>query len=497
MIESETGKQLSAKDIIVKSKKISQYFSNLGFGRGDIISYFSPNCADYVCVVLGVIDTGATLAFGHPNFTESEMSTYLSMLSPSFVIYSSDIEHVVSKVAAKYSKCISTSTLSASISQLTSNSTEEKFAEGKDQMAFILLSSGTTGFPKPAMIAHHAFIMNLQHGLDMERSNRKMLGILPFYHIYGLLVMLDCLCNGSTVVSMSKFSPSVFTDNISKHQISLLSIVPSLLLPLVKCTAEDLSSLNLIFIGGSVTNGSLMSALLEKFLDDSLEIYNIYGMTEASGIISWAKMSTKDIDESREKGESIGRMPKIFQSKLPDGKTGELCLKGDVFLGYRNKVEATKEMLDDDGWLHTGDLAYRLPDGTHFIVGRIKELIKYQGNQISPCELESIFRQHPDVEDVAVIGIPHDVFGELPAAVVVPKPNSSVTAEEVKQFVEDQVNPSKRLSGGVFLCSFDFIPRTMSGKVKRKDLVKKILENQGSQKTYGHLFWRAICRVNM
>ncbi|XP_026676573.1 probable 4-coumarate--CoA ligase 1 [Diaphorina citri] len=150
----------------------------------------------------------------------------------------------------------------------------------------------------------------------MERSNRKMLGILPFYHIYGLLVMLDCLCNGSTVVSMSKFSPSVFTDNISKHQISLLSIVPSLLLPLVKCTAEDLSSLNLIFIGGSVTNGSLMSALLEKFLDDSLEIYNIYGMTEASGIISWAKMSTKDIDESREKGESIGRMPKIFQSKV-------------------------------------------------------------------------------------------------------------------------------------------------------------------------------------
>lgn len=483
VIEAETNKQLSASDINDKSHQISQYLSARGFGSGDVIAYFSPNCADFVCFTLGIIDTGAAVAYGNPNFSENELIKFLSMIKPDAVVYNTNIADLILKVAGKTIKCLSTTAiLSQRESFIDYIRNDQKLSDGKDHVAFILLSSGTSGFPKPAKISHHAFILQLKYCFTFHREYQRMLAVLPSYHIYGLIMILDALCQKSSIVTMSKFNAALLVDNIKKHQISILPIVPSLLLPLLDCSADDLKSLRFIFTGGAPANDSLISALLDKIPPGSLDVYNIYGMTEATGCISVLKISNSQKVNS---GQAIGEILPFLNAKiitingtvtpLTSGIIGELCLKGDnIFLGYKNNPEATEELIDQNGWLHTGDLAYRDEEDSYFIVGRIKELIKYQGNQISPYELESVFRQHPAVKEVAVVGIPHEIFGELPAAVVVPKDNVEVTTDELKQFVEGQINPAKRLRGGVYLCSSDFIPRTVSGKVKRKELLLKL-----------------------
>uniref|UniRef100_A0A8D8QLR5 Probable 4-coumarate--CoA ligase 3 n=1 Tax=Cacopsylla melanoneura TaxID=428564 RepID=A0A8D8QLR5_9HEMI len=490
MTESETGKSLSAKDILTRSKQISSHLSRLGFKPDDVIAYVSSNCSEFVCILLGILDTGATVALGNPNFTEYELSKFLSMISPKCVIYSPNNANTIATVAVTmpFIQYMSTSDIISQSSQiqLNGNLISSKPSNGKHHRALILLSSGTTGFPKAAMVSHHGFLMNLKYGMEFQRDQLTMLGILPFYHIYGLLILLDSLCHGTLVVTMAKFNPGKFIENIKKHQISVLPIVPSLCLSLLKSSVEDLSSLKIILTAGAMMIQSIMLDLLDKFPDNALHIYNIYGITEASSIVCCSKVqkgATNNDEKHTDDGQMIGKMPTYVQAKiihpitsqvLPDGSPGELCLKGaTVFLGYLNNPEANKDSIDEEGWLHTGDLCFRNPDGAFILLGRIKELIKYQGNQISPYELESLFRNHPDVEDVAVIGIPHKIFGELPAAMVVPKVNVRVVVEDLQRFVEAQINPTKWLRGGVYLYDQEFIPRTASGKVKRKELLRK------------------------
>ncbi|KAL1459257.1 hypothetical protein WDU94_011260 [Cyamophila willieti] len=421
------------------------------------------------------------------------------MISPNCMIYNPNAIATVGALPLSSLQCISTSDIMIQSSHVTLNGIngKSKQSEGNHHKAFIILSSGTTGFPKAAMVSHQGFLMNLKYGLNFQRDNLTMLAILPFYHIYGLFTLLDSLCHGTLVVSMAKFNPGKFNENIKKHQISLLPIVPSLCLSLMKSSFEDLSSLKIILTGGAVLTQSLMIDLLDKFPENALRIYNVYGMTEASSIICYSKIQkvvTKGEEKLAYDGEVIGKMPAFLQAKiidpntsqeLPDGLPGNLCLKGaTVFLGYLNNPEADKEIMDEAGWLHTGDLCFRTPDGSFVLVGRIKEMIKYQGNQISPYELESLFCNHPDVDNVAVIGVPHKIFGELPAAVVVPKENVRVDVEDLKRFIEAQINSTKWLRGGVYLCNHEFIPRTISGKVKRKDLLRKLVEREENSKSF-------------
>uniref|UniRef100_A0A8D8QKV7 Probable 4-coumarate--CoA ligase 1 n=1 Tax=Cacopsylla melanoneura TaxID=428564 RepID=A0A8D8QKV7_9HEMI len=185
MTESETGKSLSAKDILTRSKQISSHLSRLGFKPDDVIAYVSSNCSEFVCILLGILDTGATVALGNPNFTEYELSKFLSMISPKCVIYSPNNANTIATVAVTmpFIQYMSTSDIISQSSQiqLNGNLISSKPSNGKHHRALILLSSGTTGFPKAAMVSHHGFLMNLKYGMEFQRDQLTMLGILPFY----------------------------------------------------------------------------------------------------------------------------------------------------------------------------------------------------------------------------------------------------------------------------------------------------------------------------
>jgi acyl-CoA synthetase (AMP-forming)/AMP-acid ligase II len=148
---------------------------------------------------------------------------------------------------------------------------------------------------------------------------------------------------------------------------------------------------------------------------------------------------------------------------------GELCVRGpQVMKGYHNREEETKEMLLDDGWLRTGDMAYYDDNLQFYITDRLKELIKVKGFQVPPAELEEVLRSHPDVTDAAVIGQPHDKYGEIPRAFVVTKPTSKISEKALQSFVAERVASYKRLDGGVTFLST--IPKNASGKIMRRQL---------------------------
>jgi acyl-CoA synthetase (AMP-forming)/AMP-acid ligase II len=185
---------------------------------------------------------------------------------------------------------------------------------------------------------------------------------------------------------------------------------------------------------------------------------------ETEGIIGSPLPMTASKIIDVETGKSLGR-----------NINGELCVKGpQVMKGYLNNPEATKAMIDKDGWLHTGDWGYYDDENDFFVVDRIKDIIKVKGFQVSPTELENLLKTHPNIADVAVIGVPDSRAGELPRAYVVPKPGVTVTEQELNDFMKDKVAAFKQLNGGVEI--LDAIPRNPTGKILRKDLLSSFKE---------------------
>ncbi|KAK7793621.1 hypothetical protein R5R35_004856 [Gryllus longicercus] len=182
------------------------------------------------------------------------------------------------------------------------------------------------------------------------------------------------------------------------------------------------------------------------------------------------------------KAGSAGQLTPGMQCKVIDinsgealgpNAKGELCFRGpSIMKGYMGNSDATKETIDNEGWLHSGDLGYYDSDHYFFIVDRLKELIKYQGHQVSPSELEAILLTHSAIQEAAVIGIPDEMYGELPQAHVIKDPATNITADEIQKFIAGKVAPHKRLYGGVKFV--DTIPKTPSGKIQRRELKQRV-----------------------
>jgi 4-coumarate--CoA ligase len=352
----------------------------------------------------------------------------------------------------------------------------------RTHVALLPFSSGTTGLPKGVMLSHYNMVANTaQTDLNsdpqvyFERDRTINLALLPFYHIYAIVIsFLGSLSCGETSVIIPEFNPQLFIDMIQKYKVTLTYAVPPIILFLNKhpmATQADLSSLRRIICSAAPLPVEMVNEMHDK--RPHCTVGQAYGMTETSPAIC-----TNPISLCYTKPASSGiplpnTLIKIHDSntgkECASGVTGGVCVKGpQVMLGYLNNKKATDEMIDADGWLHTGDIGY-LDDGNSlFVVDRVKELIKYKGLQVPPAELEAILCSHDAVADAAVIGIPDDDAGELPKAFVALKAGSTVTPEELVKYVASRVVSYKRLRGGVSF--LQQIPRSPSGKILRKDL---------------------------
>ncbi|KZP31130.1 acetyl-CoA synthetase-like protein [Athelia psychrophila] len=369
--------------------------------------------------------------------------------------------------------------------------------EAKTKIGFYCFSSGTTGRPKAVAISHYALVANVIQAACMTRLGDPTLpeedrryragdiasGILPLFHIYGLVVNLhQMLFSGMSVVLMPKFAFEPFLASIVSHRITHLMLVPPMIVLLCKhpaSTKYDLSSVRAVWSGAAPLTSEIVQRLAARL--PGAMIGQGYGMTETATTVSSMRLGQKVTTGGA--GALIpgvrARVIKADGSLAKVGETGELVVTGpSMALRYANNAEASRDTFVD-GWVRTGDEVRFDETGELWIVDRLKELIKVRGFQVAPAELEGHLLDHPLVTDACVVPIPHEYSGEVPLAFVVPHPSVAQKikadpkhAEEVKlqlaQHVKDAKTRYKWLEGGVEF--IDEIPKTTSGKLLRRVL---------------------------
>lgn len=236
--------------------------------------------------------------------------------------------------------------------------------------------------------------------------------------------------------------------------------------PMVK--EYDLSSVSLIICGAAPLSKELETAVYDRLNNSNLQIRQGYGMSELSLSVLLQKKICKPGSVGDLNGGSYAKIIDEQGNAVGPNVRGELCFKGNqLMIGYINDEMANKSTIDNEGWLHTGDIGYYDDDKQFYIVDRIKELIKWKGFQVPPAELEGILLSHPKIKDAAVIGIPNEAVGEQALAYVV-KSDETLTEKDVLEFVAGQTSVAKRLHGGVIFTQE--IPKNPSGKILRREL---------------------------
>jgi acyl-CoA synthetase (AMP-forming)/AMP-acid ligase II len=296
--------------------------------------------------------------------------------------------------------------------------------------------------------------------------------VLPLFHIYGLVVVLNMgLYTGATVVTMPRFELESFLKAVQDYDVSLAHIVPPIVLSLSKNPIVDnykLPKLKTLFSGAAPLGEELTRACMDRL---GCSVRQGYGMTETSPVTHSSPAPPFPV-----KFGSVGVPAPNTECKIIDLETGEslgpnqrgeVCVRGpQIMMGYLNNPEATAQTIDADKWLHTGDIGYADDDGHFFIVDRAKELIKYKGFQVPPAELEAVLLTHPCVADAAVIPYPDDEAGEVPKGILVLR--EQIEPEAILEFVAERVAPHKRIR---YLEFVDKIPKSPSGKILRRVLV--------------------------
>jgi fatty-acyl-CoA synthase len=339
----------------------------------------------------------------------------------------------------------------------------------------IQYTSGTTGFPKGAMLTHRNLLMNAFNvGQRMAfTANDRLCIPVPFYHCFGCVMgTLMCAVYGSAmVIPAESYDPLASLQAIEKEHCTGLYGVPTMFLAELhhpRFSEFNLTSLRTGVMAGSPCPIELMRAVVNQM--GAREVTIAYGLTEASPVIT----QTQTTDSLEHRVGTVGTVLPGLEVRLvtpgttepaPAGEPGELMVRGHGnMIGYYNKPAETAAAISPDGWLHTGDLAQLTPDGYYRITGRIKDMIIRGGENIYPREIEEFLYTHPAVADVQVVGLPDERFGEEVCAWIRPKPGAAVCEDEVKTFCKGRIAHFKIPRYVVFV---DEYPTTVTGKIQK------------------------------
>ncbi len=355
----------------------------------------------------------------------------------------------------------------------------------KHDVANMQYTSGTTGFPKGVMLTHYNIVNNgkcIGDRMDLSTADRMMIQV-PMFHCFGMvLAMTSTMTHGGTLLPIPYFSPKPSLACINNEHITAFHGVPTMFIALLEhpdFPKTDFSYMRTGIMAGSPCPISAMREVVDKM--NMKEIVIVYGQTEAS---PGCTMSSTD-DSIEVRVTTVGRAMPEIECKIvdpetgedcPDNVTGEFVARGyNIMKGYYKMPKATAEAIDKDGWLHTGDLACRTPEGNYKITGRLKDMIIRGGENIYPKEIEEFIYTNPKVSDVQVIGVPDEQYGEEIMACVILKEGETMTADEMKAFIGASMARHKVPKYVDFVDSF---PMNAAGKIlkyqMRQDAVKKL-----------------------
>ncbi len=361
-----------------------------------------------------------------------------------------------------------------------------------DDVCNMQYTSGTTGFPKGVMLTHYNIVNNgkcIGDRMDLSTADRMMIQV-PMFHCFGMvLAMTSTMTHGGTLLPIPYFSPKPSLACINNEHITAFHGVPTMFIAMLEhpdFEKTDFSYMRTGIMAGSPCPISAMQDVVNKM--NMREITIVYGQTEAS---PGCTMSSTD-DPLEVRVATVGRAMPEIECKIidpetgedcPDNVTGEFVARGyNIMKGYYKMPEATSAAIDRDGWLHTGDLACRTPEGNYKITGRLKDMIIRGGENIYPKEIEEFIYTNPKVSDVQVIGVPDEQYGEEIMACVILKEGETMTEQEMKDFVGASMARHKVPRYVDFVKEF---PMNAAGKILKYQMRQDAVEKLGLQKAAG------------
>lgn len=489
LIDPQSGAETSYGALKAQIDLFAGALAARGVDTGTVMGLLCPNVPAFATVFHGALRLGAVLTTINSLYTAEEIQKQLEDSGASWLITVSPLLEQGRKAARAAG--IPDERVIVLDGAAGHPNLRELLGEGRtppevsfdpaEHTAVLPYSSGTTGMPKGVVLTHGNLVANVQQCLAVIRvvPEDRVLAVLPFFHIYGMTVLLNvALRQRASLVTMPRFDLVEFLSIIQKFGCTYLFVAPPIAVALAKhpmVDDYDLSSVHSILSGAAPLDAATGEIVARRI---GTRMLQGYGMSEMSPVSHAIPFDRDDVPLG-----SIGMLLPNQQCKLVDIETGreiaelgengeseagELWVRGpNVMKEYLGNPEATAETLDADGFLHTGDVAIYHEGGYFTIVDRVKELIKYKGYQVAPAELEAMLLGHPQILDAAVIGVLDDDGQEIPKAFVVAAPDSGLTEQDVLDHSAASLAPHKKVRRVEFL---EAIPKSSSGKILRRDL---------------------------
>jgi long-chain acyl-CoA synthetase len=476
-------RSLSFNELDALTNRCANALVKLGVKPGDRVTLYSGNCWEWVVSYYGALKTGAVINPINVMLTPGEVEFVANDCGATVVIASHDKalsiagvkeKSQVREVIAFGDDALPEGMLSFNELLAAGDETFEIPEINTDTLSTIGYTSGTTGHPKGACLSHRNILLNVaMTALMHQRSERDtVVTALPCPHVYGNVVMSGAIQNGMTLVLHPAFEEKAILQSIQDHSATLFEGVPTMYMFMLnhpELDNYDLSSLRCCTVGGQTMPVPKMEAVEQRF---GCPLIELWGMTEIGGL------GTTFACNGPVKHGSIGVALPYTEARiadtedasktLPAGEVGELMIKGGIVMqGYYGNDQATRETIERDGWLHTGDVASMDEDGCVFIVDRKKDMLVTAGFNVYPAEIERVVAGHPHVALVAVGSIPDEDKGELAKAYIVPQAGSNPDADDIIAYCREHLAAYKVPRAVQFV---DDLPKTSTGKVMRREL---------------------------
>ena len=502
LVEVASGRRWTYAELDADVNRVARGLLAAGVAHGDRVGIWSPNCAEWTLVQYATAKIGAILVNVNPAYRTHELAYVLNQSGLRLLVSATDFK--TSDYRAMVAEVREHADALDRVVFLGTPDWDELLAAGEDLPADavparmstlentdpinIQYTSGTTGFPKGATLSHRNILNNgffTTELINFTHEDRLAIPV-PFYHCFGMVMgNLGCTTHGAAmVIPAPGFDPGITLQTVQDERCTGVYGVPTMFIAMQN--HPDFASFDLSTLRTGVMAGSICPVeVMKRCIDDMhmAEVSICYGMTETSPV----SCQTRSDDDLDRRTATIGRVHPHVEVKVvdpvsgetvPRGEPGELCTRGySVMLGYWDEPEKTAEAIDEDGWMHTGDLAVMREDGYCNIVGRIKDMVIRGGENIYPREIEEFLYTHPDIEDVQVIGVPDEKYGEELCAWIKMRAGAEpLDAAAVREFATGKLAHYKIPR---YVMVVEDFPMTVTGKIRKVQMREEAASRLG------------------
>jgi acyl-CoA synthetase (AMP-forming)/AMP-acid ligase II len=491
------GNRFTFAELNERINRLANAIAGLGVKKGDRVALLQVNCNQCIETYFATAKLGAIYLPLNFRAREDEQEYMLNFAEATILLVGNRYLEMIDSLRPRLTFVKNYISIDEAHNKMlfyedlirTSPFEEISVEINDDDTTILMYTAGTTGKPKGVMLPHKSFSVYVLENVsppDPDREERNILTV-PLYHVAGIQAMMAAIYGARTLVMQRQFEAKNWMELVEREKVNRAMMVPTMLKQLMDHPdfgKYDLSSLKVITYGAAPMPLSVMRQALEAF--PGVGFINAFGQTETASTITMLSPEDHIITGTGEERErklkrltSIGKPLADVEMKVVDpegkelgpGEIGEIIARGPrVMTGYYKEEKKTASVIDKEGWIHTNDMGYRDEDGYFYLSGRATDLIKRGGEYISPEELENVICTHPKIEDVAVIGVYDEEWGELPRAVCVLRKGAICTDEEIMEYCRARLASFKRPRSVVFV---EALPRNAMGKIVKKELREK------------------------